>query len=357
MGETWSRPVVGRIKVLNGASFVDKYVAIFGGGFDPNFTQGVNVQATDKTTRGRAIYIVNVETGSVVYKGTQGVDDASATTLFAPMPAPPAVADADDDGYLDVAYIGDLNGRMWRLDLTQGSCQNCGTTTESLTGFQPFLLYDPDLTSSTQPLQPIFYDAGIIFISGGIPPTLGVAFGSGNRADLLHSDGTHVNRFVFVKDTGGGKTFHEGDLVNLTPTGGVTTAGNGPAPTANGYFLDFAGFGEKAISTVFSTLGNLSLLTFSSDSPNSCNPGGTSFRYRFSFLTGQGAYATVPPTPGQAGALGDYRQTLGTGLANAAQGQAPNGDMIDTALMQSGELNQQTTPGTLKTISQSWKEQ
>jgi hypothetical protein len=356
MGETWSRPVVGRIKVGNGTGFVDEYVAIFGGGFDPNFTQGVEVLAGDTTTRGRAIYIVNVETGQKVYKATEGVDDHNAPTLFAPMPAPPAVADADDDGYLDVAYIGDLNGRMWRLDLTQGSCQNCASSTETLTfSHPPFLLYD-SMTSSTQPLQPIFYDAGIIFINGGIPPTLGVAFGSGNRADLLHSDGTHVNRFVLVKDSGN-KTFHEGDLVNLTPSGGVTTAGNGPALTANGYFLDFAGFGEKTISTVFSTLGNLSLLTFSSDSPNSCNPGGTSFRYRFSFSTGQGGYATVNPTPGQAGTVADYRQTLGTGLANAAQGQAANGDMIDTALMQSGELNQQTTPGTLKTISQSWKEQ
>ena len=37
------------------------------------------------------------------------------------MPAPPAVVDFDDDGYLDVAYIGDVNGRMWRVDLTPDS--------------------------------------------------------------------------------------------------------------------------------------------------------------------------------------------------------------------------------------------
>jgi hypothetical protein len=356
MGETWSRPVVGRIKIGSGSGSEDRYVAMFGGGFDQSFTPGTEVLSTDTTTRGRAFYIVNVETGKILYKASQGLDDASSPVLFAPMPAPPAAADVDDDGYLDILYIGDLNGRMWRIDLTQGSCQNCGSTSETLTGFQPFLLYDSK-ASSTQPIQPIFYDAGIIFISGGVPPTLGVAFGSGNRADLVHSDGTHVNRFVLVRDAGAGKTFHDTDLVNLTPTGGVTSAGNGPAPTTAGYYLDFATFTEKTISTVFSTLGNLSVLTFSSDSANTCSPGGTSFRYRFNFATGQGGYAASLPVPGQPGSLADYRESLGSGLAMAAQSQATNGDMIDTVLMSGGELNQQTTPGSLKTISQSWKEQ
>ena len=47
LGETWSRPVIGRIKVIDSASptadaggFDDRYVAIFGGGFDPSFTAG-----------------------------------------------------------------------------------------------------------------------------------------------------------------------------------------------------------------------------------------------------------------------------------------------------------------------------
>ena len=57
------------------------------------------------------------------------------------------------------------------------------------------------------------------------------------------------------------------------------------------------------------------------------------------------------------GTYADFRQSLGTGLASAAQGQASNGDIIDWALMQSGDVNMQSTPGSLKTISQSWKEQ
>jgi Tfp pilus tip-associated adhesin PilY1 len=345
MGETWSRPVVGRIKVGDGTSFVDAHVAIFGGGFDPGFTPGTEVLAGDTTTSGRAIYIVNVETGVVVSKFTQGVDDASISRFFAPMPAPPAAADVDDDGYLDVAYIGDLNGRMWRLDLSHGVCPTCGTPV-------PFLLYDaqPQDISSPRVVRPIFYDPGIIFISGGIPPTLGVAFGSGNRADLQGSAPV-VNRFVLVKDAGDVTTFRETDLVNLTPP--CTTPPCGPGtPTSAGYFLDFQNPNEKTVSTVFSTFGNLSVTTFNPDATNPCDPKGQSFRYSFSFATGKGAYTTTP-----ANSYADYQISLGAGLANAAQGQAADGSIIDTALMQGGQLNQQPNPGGLKTISQSWKEQ
>jgi hypothetical protein len=369
MGETWSRPVVGRIKVSNGTGSEDRYVAIFGGGFDASFVPGQEVSTTNKntTTQGRAIYIVNVETGQRIYKATEGLAaGGSDPVLFAPMPAAPAVADVNDDGYLDVAYIGDLNGRMWRLDLTTGVCGDCDTTSEALTFPQPpFLLYD-SLRSATGPpqkVQPIFLDAGIIFISGGVSPTLGVAFGTGYRAELLENEQSiNRNRFHFVIDPGTNvRTFHDTDLVNITPV-----TGTGPAPTRActadssmtncGYFLDFATANEKAVSTVFSTLGVLSLVTFSPNSPTSTDcETGTSFRYRFLFGTGQGGYNVNPL--GVPGALTDYQQVLGSGLAIAAQSQAPSGDMIDVVLFQGGGLGQENTPATLKTINQSWKEQ
>ena len=72
MGQTWSRPVIGRIRVDNGGTPEDRYVAIFGGGFDPNFVPGTEVGANDQTVLGGAIYVVNMETGKILYKGTRG---------------------------------------------------------------------------------------------------------------------------------------------------------------------------------------------------------------------------------------------------------------------------------------------
>jgi hypothetical protein len=175
IGETWSRPVVGRIKVHDALSttadasgFDDRYVAIFGGGFDPTFTPGDNVAL--RLPKGRTFYIVDVETGKILYKTTQGTDAGGTARNFAPMPSAPAVADFNDDGYLDVAYIGDVNGQMWRINLTPD-----GTTIGEIQpdgqahGYQPFLLFDgcePGGGGVCNQNQPIFYEPGIVFVGG-----------------------------------------------------------------------------------------------------------------------------------------------------------------------------------------------
>jgi len=378
MGETWSRPVVGRIKVINGSGTTeDRYVAIFGGGFDPVFNPGTRVVAGD-TSSGRAFYIVDVERGKIIYKATSGKDDTGHSVLFAPMPAPPAVADVDDDGYLDFAYIGDLNGRMWKIDLRpdsgrrRGECRGCGSASETLTGYQPFLLYDATTldgtASSSHPIQPIFLEAGIIFISGGPSPTLGIAFGTGYRAELIQpnlrvikntsTQVPYVNRFYFVKDSGVWRTLHEEDLINVTPSDGFDP-GSGPADAANtpnGYFLNFGSSDEKAVSTVFATRGILTLVTFSPGEGDSCSKAGESFRYRFSFLTGQGAIHGVLSPLGGGGVMAQYREKLRPGLAGGTQSQSPDGDLIDSVIFWTGAVNQQST-SFLKTNSESWKEQ
>ncbi len=378
MGETWSRPVVGRIKVINGSGATeDRYVAIFGGGFDPVFHSGTQVVAGN-TSSGRAFYVVDMERGKIIYKATSGKDDAGRSVLFAPMPASPAVADVDDDGYLDFAYIGDLNGRMWKIDLRpdsgsrRGECSRCGSALETLSGYQPFLLYDAatldGTTPSSQPIQPIFLEAGIIFISGGPSPTLGIAFGTGDRAELIQPNRRaikntstqvpYVNRFYFVRDSGAGWTLHEQDLNNVTPSDGIDP-GSGPADAANtrnGYFLNFGSSDERAVSTVFAARGILTLLTFSPGEGDSWSRTGESFRYRLFFLTGQGSINGVLSPFGNEGEMAQYRENLGKGFVEATQSQSPTGDVIDSVVFWTGQINQQNS-SFLKTNSESWREQ
>ena len=80
-----------------------------------------------------------------------------------------------------------------------------------------------------------------------------------------------------------------------------------------------------------------------------CATNGSSFRYRFFFLTGQGYYGT-------AGTIDDYRQDLGEGMA-ASQSVSPEGDTIDTVIYSGGGIRQEVTPGSVHTIEQNWKEQ
>ena len=80
LGDTWSTPTIGRIKVADGAGgTLDRWVAIFGGGFDPeNKTSPV---------RGTWLYMVDVETGEAIYK----------RRLEGAVPANPAGVDRDRD--------------------------------------------------------------------------------------------------------------------------------------------------------------------------------------------------------------------------------------------------------------------
>ena len=383
MGETWSRPVVGRIKILNGVGTEDRYVALFGGGEDASFSPGDTVLDADqlvapfkKATRGRSFYIVDVETGKILYKAVNGLDGGGLTVKFAPMPASPAVVDYNDDGYLDLAYAGDINGQMWRIDLTPdaSAVPRRGDLIGSLlTGYQPFLLFKTPSTDP-EPNQPIFIDPGLIFLSGGPRPTLGVAFGTGNRAELAqlntrcavapcppNAPVPFVNRFHFVVDSNQTFTAVPDNLRNITPTGGITPAGVGPGSSdtgcvtapCTGFYLDFATQNEKTTSSVFSTQGYLTLITFTPDANNPCSTEGSSYRYRFFFLNGNGGYNLGAQT----GTYTDYRQGLGTGLSSASQSTSPSGNTIDMVLFSGGAVQQQNSAGSLNTINVNWKEQ
>jgi Neisseria PilC beta-propeller domain len=378
MGETWSRPVIGRIKVLDAGNPKDKFVAIFGGGFDPTWKTGDPILLADqscpptcparKATRGRAIYIVDIETGEVLSKLTHGSDTSGGSPVqsdFAPMPAAPAAADYDDDGYLDIAYIGDANGRMWRVDLTpdgtagRGVCNNCDTAAQTVSGYDPFLLFDASTADGTapssQPKEPIFQEPAIIFVNGGIRPTLGIAWGTGDRSDLtasataadLAAGRASIQRAYYVIDSNQTTTFHESDLHDVTPGAPLDTA-------TGGFRLDFETLNEKTTSSVLSTQGYLTLITFTPDSTNPCTNNGNSFRYRFFFVNGKGGYNIVCPTNSYA----DYRADMGAGVASESQTTQPNGTTINMFVRSDTSIPPpEILPGDLSTTNQNWKEQ
>jgi hypothetical protein len=387
MGETWSRPVVGRIRIVTDpgppAVYEDRYVAFFGGGFDGSFTPGDSVTA--KLPKGRAFYIVDVETGKLLYKATEGVAGDGGTGTFpppvpfAPMPAAAGLIDSDDDGYLDAAYIGDVNGNMWRIDLRPDAPTDRGelAVDGQVHGYQPFLLFNGcGSATGAGPCpnqQPIFFEPALIFLGGSVaPPTLGVAFGTGNRAELARRN-TQVPGFFYVIDNGQtASTFTHSaagtldtDLRDLTPgkAGALgpcplpfdpASCSNGATPPlpSPGFALDFGSINENATSTVFATQGYLSLVTFTPDSVSPCATNGSSFQYRFFFLTGTGGY-------GRTGSYADFREGLGEGIAMRGQSNTIKGTHDQYFISGNVDKNYEDrfTEGVVRTIQQNWKEQ
>lgn len=195
LGQTWSVPTVGRIRVVEGGVQTYKFVAIFGGGYDPH-----NKSAPKS---GNWLYMVDVETGQAIYK----------RQLLGAVPSDPAVLDVDLDGYLDTIYIGTTAGHLYKVDISTAATLQTVTLSRNLT--IPKLSFDPQVKriSGWNPFR--------IFDTGGRPihfaPTVfyvaklsrfALGFGTGDREDLWSETGVE-GRFYMIVD----------DNFNVTTTG------------------------------------------------------------------------------------------------------------------------------------------
>ena len=160
-----------------------------------------------------------------------------------------------------------------------------------------------------------------------------------------------MNGFYYVIDGGStATTMGKNDLINLTPPAVNPCQPYDPAVCGlTGFVLDYETEREKTTTTVFSTLGELSVLTYTPQSVSPCAANGNSFRYRFFYLIGQQGYTTTSD-------YGGYRQLVGDKFASAGQSVAPNGDIIDTTLYSQG-IHQDVTPASAPDLENNWKEQ
>jgi type IV pilus assembly protein PilY1 len=106
LGLAFSQPQAGLMD-LNGDG-VGEPVVIFAGGYDRQYD---NQTGAINDPDGRAIYIVNGLTGALVFRveHAQMLDSISSTV---------AAVDTAGDGLLDRIVVGDLGGRIWRVDMT-----------------------------------------------------------------------------------------------------------------------------------------------------------------------------------------------------------------------------------------------
>lgn len=189
LGETWSVPVIGRIRVKNAAGTAneDRWVAIFGGGVDPD--DKVNPK------RGNWVYMVDIETGRAIYK--QPVQGS--------IPGDVAVVDTNNDSYFDWVYFGTTAGFIYKIDLTTPQPVVDVTVTQVI----------PPSTTVNKTVKRVVandWKPFKVFDTGGLPlyfsPTVVtatqigryvLAFGTGDREDLWTGD-SNEHRFYLIVD-------------------------------------------------------------------------------------------------------------------------------------------------------------
>ncbi|WP_286816546.1 pilus assembly protein [Marinobacter sp. UBA3607] len=118
LGQSWSTPVKSRIN-LDGTV---KDVLFFAGGYDAGQD---NARTRSEDAMGRALYIVDAETGKRLWWAGPKEEGSTANLKLEKMkysiPASPKVLDIDGDGLADQVYVGDMGGQVWRFDLNNGN--------------------------------------------------------------------------------------------------------------------------------------------------------------------------------------------------------------------------------------------
>jgi Tfp pilus tip-associated adhesin PilY1 len=312
VGQSWSDPAVGKVKVEVGGELYERWVAFFGGGYDDYAFLGSN--------KGKAFFVVDIKTGDILWEFSYDGADSEKSKMIHALPAPPSGVDTNMDGYIDKVYVGDLGGTMWVFDLSYNP-----VTKKSNSLWSGKRLFRGTL--AILEVHPLYFQPAVAFDQQGTP---WVFFGTGDKENPTW--GLLAERFYGIKDDGAGnypRTESSSDLDNVTDSNTFT-------PTAKkGWYIKLAtGLldmtkHEQPLgkATVFNRLVYFTTFTPKESDTDVCTTGGTAKLYIMEYLSGGGALA-VDDVSDLSGAAGARSKVIGSGMPSApivtidAQGQA-----------------------------------
>jgi type IV pilus assembly protein PilY1 len=249
-GETWGRPAINRVNISGN----EVWVVIMSGGYD---SAGIN---------GKALYIVNAQTGAGIW---------SYTSMDHSAPAPPYAVDINFDGFIDRIYLGDLGGDMYRFSVHDSNTANWFAS----------MLFD----APGGQIRPIYTEAVGSFDTHN---NLWIYFGTGDKSDPTAPNAQE--KFFAIKegclyDASSCTSYSLSDLTNYTVQSGEVTS--------QGWYINMTGQGEKILSppTVFG--GVVYFTTYTpSQSANPCEAGGDSTLYAVGYTTATGQLTSASRT-------------------------------------------------------------
>ncbi len=171
LGFTIGKPVIARLK--DGT-----WAALFGNGYN---SQSQRAQ----------LFIVNLQTGALIRK----IDTAVGSSTEPNGLATPAFVYDDVDGYATYVYAGDLQGNLWKFDLTNNNAGNWDVAFKSGSTKQPLFKARND----DDQVQPITVEPEIQYHpEGGYL----VLFGTGSFFQLDDPEDTTVQSLYAIRDNG-----------------------------------------------------------------------------------------------------------------------------------------------------------
>jgi hypothetical protein len=192
-GVSWSKPVLTRVRLDTGAVdaggnpvLEERFVVVIGGGFDAAKIRDANPDV------GNFVYILDAETGSVLYK----------REVLGGVPAV-AVLDSDGDNVANTIYFGTTAGRLYKMDvstapeLTTVTVRDTAGTAVSVERVNA-PDWEPFVTFRTGNDEPVFLQIQVLFLQRLARYAL--VFGTGLRPDLWDPDAGQGRFYVLVDD-------------------------------------------------------------------------------------------------------------------------------------------------------------
>jgi type IV pilus assembly protein PilY1 len=255
LGQTWSEPKAFKVRAIADP------VVMFGAGYDG----AEDDSPATADTAGRGVYVLNAKTGSLVKFFQVAANGASISKS---VPSDIAAVDTDSDTFIDRAYVGDMGGGVWRMDIDAPDPAN----------WKMFKLADLDSGIPTAPRK--FFFRPDVLLSKGYALVL---MGTGDREKPLAT--ISADRFYMLKDLFTGKDAT--GMVALTDADLVLSAPQLNA--AKGWYLALSAAGEKVVNAPL-TIGGVTYFATNKPTPTASGSCATSLgearAYALDFMTG-----------------------------------------------------------------------
>jgi len=200
-GQTWSRPTVARVDMVDPGLNNDKAVVIFGGGYDTVHDSIDHPSTPD--AQGAGIYMLDLESGNVLWRaGPDSGADLQMPGMTRSIATQIRVIDLNGDNLVDRMYASDMGGQLMRFDIFKGNAPD-GTGANALVTGGVVAQLGAEGVSGTPSIAETrrFYAAPDISIFNDNAQNrrfLAVSIGSGYRAHPL--DDSNTDRFYSIRD-------------------------------------------------------------------------------------------------------------------------------------------------------------
>ena len=172
LGEAWSAPKIVRVRI----SGVDKWVAVFGGGFNGGTNPNV----------GSAVFVMDLENGGDILKKIDIADNV-VNDITNSIPADLTVITANGtelaEYYGAMVYAADYEGKLTKINLTSNG-----------TMYDQVQLFDSETTTANG--RYIFFGAEPGIVSGNV----WLYFGTGDMQHIQEQSSSVQNRMYGIKD-------------------------------------------------------------------------------------------------------------------------------------------------------------